>query len=118
MVFEAFVLLLGRPSSFTAMRGLLEHSDEDSGSDEPNERQFEEVLDKESFRFHGFMLYSLAGLHKGCKQQQFFTTSSAKFHGLSRNGILMQSQLGYMMKPTMFDTKTKQAVEEARDKVR
>ena len=117
-IFETFVLLLGRTSSYESMKKLHRANRGEVVDIEANKLAFQNILKKESFRFHGFMLFALAGLHKGCRSQQFFSTTSAKFHGLSRNGMLVQSQLGYMMKPTMFDSMTKMAVEKARSKVR
>ena len=79
---------------------------------------FERILKRERDMFQGYILFSLGNLSRKCKRQQFFTTSAARFHGLSRYGVKQQAQLGYMLKITSFDAQTKVAIAEARELVR
>ena len=76
------------------------------------------IKEREQNKFHGWLLFALSNVSRDCKKQQFFTTASAQFHGLSRLGLHQQSVLGYMMKTTMFDSLTKDAIEAAHAKTR
>ena len=80
--------------------------------------EIEKVLYKEQNRFHGFMLFALASIYRPCRHQQFFSTSSAKFHGLSRSGFHTQAQLGYMMKTSMYDNMNQKAITKANEIVK
>ena len=68
---------------------------------------------KEKPRFVGFLINALANVSSKCKRQQFYTTASARFHGLSRYGVAQLAQLGMLQRLTLHDTLTREANERA-----
>jgi hypothetical protein len=76
------------------------------------------IVSREKNRFHGLLLLALGGFSQACKRQLFFTTSAARFHGLSRLGVSQLAQLGYMQKMTLFDKQAKEANVEALETIR
>ena len=57
-IFETFVLLLGRTSSYESMKKLHRANRGEVVDIEANKLAFQNILKKESFRFHGFMLFA------------------------------------------------------------
>ena len=83
-----------------------------------NRDQFEEIIARESNAFVGFLLFSFGRISKDCKNQLFFSTLSARHHGLSNYGQELQAQLGFMQKSTTFATMREKTVEDAKEKAR
>ena len=71
--------------------------------DEPNAELSASTVHDEASCFHGYMLHACAKVSNAGKRQLFWTTWNATFHGLSRIGLFLQSQLGFMSKPSTFD---------------
>ena len=65
--------------------------------------QFNEVFKQERLLFHGHAISVCSRMNSNCQKQMYYNTLNAVFHGLSRSGMEVQSQLGYMMKLSTFD---------------
>jgi len=76
------------------------------------------IKHREKNKYHGWLLFALSNISRECKQQLFFTTAAARYHGLSRSGIHQQAQLGFMMKQTQYDDQSEVALKKAHEKVR
>jgi hypothetical protein len=121
MLFENYVLTLG---SFTSTRDLkrllaVKMAMGPAGArNTVDHDQFEEIITRESNSFVGFLLFSFGRISKDCKKQLFFSTLSARHHGLSNYGQELQAQLGFMQKSTTFATMREKTVEDAKKKAR
>ena len=117
-VFEDYVKLCGSWSSFEALKVVhLQLADEDM-PDEPNADICNKILEDESSFFHGYILHVCAKVSTQGRRQLFWSTWNATFHGLSRMGLFLQAQLGFMTKPSTFDTQRKKEHDQSTEKLK
>jgi hypothetical protein len=71
------------------------------GAVEPlSEQQEEDMLASVRLSFHGFRLQTIAGMENKGKDQLFYRTSMARYHGLSRTGQNLMACYGFMIPRT------------------
>ena len=117
-LFEHFVETMGKPSSHEEWESLKDKADHAPFSPTEQNAILARIKKREKNKYHGWLLFALANISSDCNQQLFFTTSAARYHGLSRSGIHQQAQLGFMMKQTQFDDQSQVALKKAHETVR
>lgn len=117
-MFEFFVETMATQTSWEEWASLKDRSGREPLTDAEKDDVLVAIMGREQNKFHGWLLFATSNVSREGKQQQFFTTAAASFHGLSRLGMHQQAQLGYMMKATMFDRLTKNAIEAAHENTR
>lgn len=85
---------------------------------DPENEEVQQIVDRERTKFHGFVIKAVCDMGNLGKKQMFFTTLAAQFHGISRMGIDMQAQYGFMMPTTSFDRMRSVCVDQARERTR
>ena len=73
------------------------------GGDPMTIAEFEKVFATETHHFLGHAINACARVNRLCQGQLYYHTLNAKFHGLSRSGIEIQSKIGLMMSLSTFD---------------
>lgn len=71
---------------------------------------WEELVMKERGRFAGFVHLTTSSVAPKSRMQLFLFTFSARFNGLSRNGIAQMAHHGYLMKLSQMDEYEKRAM--------
>jgi hypothetical protein len=94
-------------SNVDASRNMIALTDEET----------DELVEIERNRFHGFCLLMTSFVTNN-RNQLFYHTLALKFHGLSRMGNHMLSQIGFSMKPSSFDTHQHAMLERAKIQIR
>jgi hypothetical protein len=97
-MFEEFVLNTCSERAFKSMMAIIANSDHDVTVEE-----FNETFQSEKLLFHGHALCVCSRINNNCQKQLYYRTLNAVFHGLSRSGIEVQAQYGFMMKLSTFD---------------
>jgi hypothetical protein len=69
----------------------------------PNATQ-DPILARDKNAFCAWVLTSINNMGLKGKQQMFFMSFTAQFHGLSRMGMSILANYGFMMKRSMFDS--------------
>ena len=72
---------------------------------------FPSVVDALADYYYGFVMQSVTGMHMASRQQRFYPTLVASYHGLSLMGMDMLSSYGYTMPSTSFLRQRKVALE-------
>jgi hypothetical protein len=81
-----------------------------------SEDEMQLIMECEQNKFHGFCLVMTSFVSNN-RNQLFYHTLALKFHGLSRMGNHILSQIGFSMKPSSFDSAQKTMLEEARSQI-
>jgi hypothetical protein len=67
------------------------------------EMVFAQMVERDGGCFHGFVLMGVGNVGNNGKRQLYYPTFSARFHGLSRQGVQLMSHFGGMMSITTYD---------------
>jgi hypothetical protein len=67
------------------------------------EMEFDQMSDRDGGIFHGFVLIGVGNVGNNGKRQLYYPTFSARFHGLSRQGVQLMSHFGGMMSISTYD---------------
>jgi hypothetical protein len=68
-----------------------------------SETHFGQMVERDGGCFHGFVLMGVGNVGSNGKRQLYYPTFSARFHGLSRQGVQLMSHFGGMMSITTYD---------------
>ena len=79
---------------------------------------FDRLVDHAGSKYHGFVMQSIAPLHKTSKKQRFFPTLVAQYHGLSKGGIDLLASYGLLMPSTSFYRERARALTDASNSIR
>ena len=79
---------------------------------------FDTLVDHAGSKYHGFVMQSVAALHKTSKKQRFFPTPVAQYHGLSKGGIDLLSSYGLLMPSTSFYRERAKALTDVSNSIR
>ena len=71
---------------------------------------FPAVVDSLVDAYYGFVMHSVACMHKAARNQRFYPSLVASYHGLSLMGLDMLSSYGYTMPSTSFLRQRKNAL--------
>ena len=77
---------------------------------------WQEVVEKCKSHFSGWLLFHVNSVGACGRRQMFYVTFVDHFFGLSRNGIELNSSLGYGVKLNMYDTERKRHEELSKEK--
>ena len=78
----------------------------------------QEIISKEKGPFSGFIMFASARLSTKARRKLFSLTFSMRFHGLSIMGQEILAKHGFALKPTQFQEMERQALDDARQRVR
>jgi hypothetical protein len=67
------------------------------------EMDFDIMSERDGGCFHGHVLLAVGNLGNNGKRQLYYPTFSARFHGLSRQGVQLMSHFGGLMSISTFD---------------
>jgi hypothetical protein len=67
------------------------------------EAEFDFMLERDGGCFHGFVLMAVGNVGNNGKRQLYYPTFSARFHGLSRQGVQLMSHFGVLMNISTYD---------------
>jgi hypothetical protein len=68
-----------------------------------SEEVFSEMVERDGGCFHGYVLMGVGNVGNNGKRQLYYPTFSARFHGLSRQGVQLMSHFGGMMSISTYD---------------
>lgn len=102
-LFEAYVLIFGSWKSHNQLKALKAQSDDSEDDGAFDLAAAQEILQREKLHFLGFVLFVTSRIRTGCRDQMFYYTYNATYHGMSRQGVRVQSKLGFMMPLSSFD---------------
>jgi hypothetical protein len=67
------------------------------------ETAFDIMVERDGGCFHGYVLMAVGNVGNNGKRQLYYPTFSARFHGLSRQGVQLMSHFGGLMSITTYD---------------
>ena len=79
---------------------------------------FDRLVDHAGSKYHGYVMQSIAALHKTSKKQRFFPTLVAQYHGLSKGGIDLLASYGLLMPSTSFYRERARALTDVSNSIR
>ena len=79
---------------------------------------FDRLVDHAGSKYHGYVMQSIAALHKTSKKQRFFPTLVAQYHGLSKGGIDLLASYGFLMPSTSFYRERARALTDVSNSIR
>ena len=89
------------------------------GNDEAiTDRQQHEFMQAAGARFAGWLLWHVGNIGSNGRDQLFYLTLVANYHGLSRNGIDLLSRFGYVTNLKRFDDRRKMRLLQSRTSTR
>ena len=110
MAFDGFAELLSNKHSMTIWRKFRKYTA--AGDTEAQAAAlFPAVVDSLVDHYYGFVMSSVTGMHKAARNQRFFSSLVASYHGLSLMGMDMLSSYGYTMPSTSFLCQRKVALD-------
>lgn len=116
--FEIYLELMGCYTSHKLLKKHL-HSARLPGAPQFMDDALEaSIIKRERGCFHGLVLMTLSNISRAGLPQTFYNSFSARFHGLSRTGMNLLSQSGFMMKTTSYDSMEAQIMLDAKEKIR
>ena len=74
----------------------------------------EQMLTRDKLAFHGWVMWAIANVGYNGRDQLFFHTFFARYHGLSRSGSDMLARFGYCMPRTRYMARKKEMVKSAK----
>jgi hypothetical protein len=101
--FERFLQIMGSETSLKLINAR-KRSNEDNGvALTVTETEFGNMIERDGGCFHGFVLMGVGNVGNNGKRQLYFPTFSARFHGLSRQGVQLMSHFGGLMSISTYD---------------
>ena len=79
---------------------------------------FPAIVDCLGETYYGFVMQTVANMVRGARQQRFYATLVATYHGLSLMGTDMLSAYGYTMPSSSFLRQRESALQHHEDTIR
>lgn len=118
---EAFEFFVEHMGSNASHRALLMHRRKAREEDGPVFMSPEDeavIIKRERSVFHGLLLLAMSNVSRAGISQGFYTSFTARFSGLSRTGMNLLAQQGFMMKTSAYDNQEKIMYAAALQKIR
>jgi hypothetical protein len=94
---------MGSDASLKLLRAREQANDELDDKLAVTEMAFAQMVERDGGCFHGFVLMGVGNVGNNGKRQLYYPTFSARFHGLSRQGVQLMSHFGGMMSISTYD---------------
>ena len=101
--FESFLEIMGSDTSVCKLHRHKQRCKDKNTLELMPEFDFEQILERDGGIFHGFVLLGVGNIGRKGKNQLYFPTFSARFHGLSRQGVQIQSHFGGVLSISTYD---------------
>ena len=92
--------------------------DDDDGNTMVSDDLEETIMEAERGKFHGWVILSCSSVGSKARQQQFYVTFAAKYHGLSNYGIQMLAHHGYTQSLTSYQAMAETMLAKGRQEMR
>ena len=77
-----------------------------------------QLLESESAKYYGYLMYHMNSVSSKAKRQLFFSTFTSSYYGLSNRGVYALSKYGYGSKNTYFHENMKNQASHSQGNVR
>jgi hypothetical protein len=103
LAFERFLQLMGSERSVKVLNAQKQANQELAVPLTITESDFDTMVERDGGCFHGHVLMAVGNVGNNGKRQLYYPTFSARFHGLSRQGVQLMSHFGGLMSITTYD---------------
>jgi hypothetical protein len=103
LAFERFLRIMGSEASLKTLHNREDANEMFDVSEKVTAAEYDKMLERDGGCFHGFVLMGVGNVGKNGKRQLYYPTFSARFHGLSRQGVQLMSHFGGFMSISTYD---------------
>jgi hypothetical protein len=103
LAFEIYLRIMGSDRSLAKLTQQATANASEEKRRTLSEMEFHKLSEWEAGKFHGFILMAIGNVGNNAKKQLYYPTFSARFHGLSRQGVQLMSHFGVLLSITTYD---------------